>query len=444
MGETTEKTDVSLRLAMLFNETKEVFEKYSSGILNRQRKNAFQEYISRGIPTRRNENYKYSNLQPAFNADYKWVMKDVATDGKFPEIPSDAIPTAVKFSFFVHNGMVREILTSDLPKGVIIRKLSEASVDHPEKVSSYYAGLTTASEDPMVALNTAFAREGFFISIPDNTIVEQPVGIVNYVSPGVDSSIILRNLVVVGKNSSLKLFVWDISEGDKKILGNSATEIFCEENTEFQLINFQKLTDNSSLVNSFLIQQKRDSRAKAHFVPLNGGLIRNNLKVTLAGENCEAGLFGLSLPKQKQHVDNFVEVIHEAPHCQSNQLFKNVLDDSSVGAFAGKIHVVRDAQKTNAFQRNNNLVLTDKAVMNTKPQLIIDADDVKCSHGATVGQLDEEAMFYLRARGINSQLARQMMINAFAHEVIREIGDEQVQNFLIEQIEKKLATVPQE
>jgi Fe-S cluster assembly protein SufD len=157
-------------------------------------------------------------------------------------------------------------------------------------------------------------------------------------------------------------------------------------------------------------------------------LIRNNLKFILDGENAEANLYGMAFIDRKQHIDNFTQVIHAKPHCQSNQLYKNVLDDESSGAFSGRIHVIRDAQKTNAFQRNNNLLLTDKANMQTKPQLIIDADDVKCSHGATVGQIDEEALFYLRARGIEEKKARLMMMNAFTHEVIQQIKVEPLRN----------------
>ena len=177
---------------------------------------------------------------------------------------------------------------------------------------------------------------------------------------------------------------------------------------------------------------------KAHVASMNGGVIRNNIQIELNGENAETHLYGMSFPDKKQHVDNFIGITYAKPHCQSNQLFKNVIYDASSGAFSGRIHVIRDAQKTNAFQRNNNLVLTDSAIMQTKPQLIIDADDVKCSHGATVGQIDEDALFYLRARGIDDNIARRMLINAFAYEVIQEIENEPLRNQLNTLVDKKL------
>jgi len=173
-------------------------------------------------------------------------------------------------------------------------------------------------------------------------------------------------------------------------------------------------------------------------ITLHGGLVRNNMKVILDGENGEAILYGMSFMDKKQHVDNFIVVEHNKPHCLSNQHFKNVLDEESTGAFSGRIHVRRDAQKTNAYQRNNNLLLTDRAQMQTKPQLIIEADDVKCSHGATVGQIDEEALFYLRTRGIEENLARLMLMNAFSYEVVRQIVVSPLRDRISELVDKRL------
>jgi Fe-S cluster assembly protein SufD len=171
---------------------------------------------------------------------------------------------------------------------------------------------------------------------------------------------------------------------------------------------------------------------------LHGGLIRNNLKLSFIGDHSEANVNGLSFTDKKQHIDNFINIEHSAPNCLSNQIYKNILDDESTGAFSGRIHVARDAQQTNAFQRNNNVLLSDRAKMNTKPQLIIDADDVKCSHGATVGQIDEDALFFLRARGIGENDARMMLMNAFAHEVVQKITIAQLRDRIDELIEKRL------
>jgi Fe-S cluster assembly protein SufD len=221
-------------------------------------------------------------------------------------------------------------------------------------------------------------------------------------------------------------------------LSNSVTEIFVAENANLEYFTVQNQHNKSTSINSVFIQQENNSNATTHTVSLHGGLIRNNLKFVINGENAEANMFGMAFLDREQHIDNFTQVIHAKPHCQSNQVYKYVLDDKSTGAFSGKIHVARDAQKTNAFQRNNNILLTDQATMQTKPQLVIDADDVKCSHGATVGQIDEEALFYLRARGIDEDKARMMMMNAFAHEVIQEIKIDALRERIDELIEKRL------
>jgi Fe-S cluster assembly protein SufD len=242
----------------------------------------------------------------------------------------------------------------------------------------------------------------------------------------------------VEEGADVKIISCDHTLNLNKYLNNSVTEVFVGANANFEYYTLQNQHNNTTSLNSVFIHQERDSKATTLYSSLHGGLIRNNLKFILDGENAEANLFGMAFIDRKQHVDNFTQVIHAKPHCLSNQVYKNVLDDDSTGAFSGRIHVVRDAQKTNAFQRNNNLLLTDKATMQTKPQLIIDADDVKCSHGATVGQIDEEALFYLRTRGIEENKARLMMMNAFAHEVVQRISVEPLRDRIDELVDKRL------
>jgi Fe-S cluster assembly protein SufD len=242
----------------------------------------------------------------------------------------------------------------------------------------------------------------------------------------------------VEENADVKIISCDHTLNLNKYLNNSVTEIFVGANARVEYYTLQNQHNHTTSLNSVFVHQERDSKAATLYSSLHGGLIRNNLKFILDGENAEANLYGMAFIDKKQHVDNFTQVIHAKPHCQSNQVYKNVLDDDSTGAFAGRIHVVRNAQKTNAFQRNNNLLLTDKATMQTKPQLIIDADDVKCSHGATVGQIDEDALFYLRSRGIEESKARLMMMNAFAHEVIQRISVEPLRNRIDELVDKRL------
>jgi Fe-S cluster assembly protein SufD len=216
------------------------------------------------------------------------------------------------------------------------------------------------------------------------------------------------------------------------------TEVFVGPGASLEFYALQNQHNNTTSLNSVFIHQQKNSEVTTLNSSLHGGLIRNNLNIVLDGENSSANLFGMAFIDRSQHVDNSTRVIHAKPHCQSNQIYKTVLDDNSTGAFSGRIHVMRDAQKTNAFQRSNNLLLTDKATMQAKPQLIIDADDVKCSHGATIGQIDEEALFYIRARGIDEKQARMMLMNAFAHEVIQQIKVMPLRNRIDELVEKRL------
>jgi Fe-S cluster assembly protein SufD len=332
----------------------------------------------------------------------------------------------------------KNIKPAQLPAGVVLSSLEEAARNNPALVEKYYAKLANTNEDPLVAINTAFAKDGYFLFIPKNVSIDKPIQLINLLKSDTDTYTTQRNLVIVEEGAHVQLIICDHTLNLNKYLSNSVTEIFAGANSELEYYTLQNEHNSSTSLNSIFIQQERDSKITAHTVSLHGGLIRNNLKIILNGENAEANLFGMAFLDRKQHVDNFTQVIHAKPHCQSNQLYKNVLDHNSTGAFAGRIHVVRDAQKTNAFQRNNNLLLTDNATMQTKPQLIIDADDVKCSHGATVGQIDEDALFYLRTRGIKEDKARLMMMNAFAHEVVQEIKIEALRERIDELVEKRL------
>ena len=243
----------------------------------------------------------------------------------------------------------------------------------------------------MVALNTAFAKDGFVLYVPKGVILEDPIQIINILQNDVDSYSTQRNFIYVEEGAKAQVILCDHTLNQNQYLSNSVTEIFVGDNAEMEFYTLQNQHNKATNLNSVFVKQGRDSRATTHTATLHGGMIRNNLKFILDGENGEANMYGMAFMDRKQHVDNFTQVIHAKPHCVSNQLYKNVMDDQSSGAFSGRIHVVRDAQKTNAFQRNNNILLTDEATMQTKPQLIIDADDVKCSHGATVGQIDEES-----------------------------------------------------
>jgi Fe-S cluster assembly protein SufD len=440
MNVIVEKADLTLKYIAHYNDLKELLFKGSSDIINVRRKKAFQDFVSQGIPTRKNENYKYTNLQPQFSPDYKFVIQREETDANLTEIFKCNVPQINTHLNLLYNGWFydKNVKAGVLPQGVILDSLENMAKNNPELLQKYYGNIAETESDALVALNTAFAKDGYFLFVPKNVIFEKPIQIINLLKSGNDTFSTQRNLIIVEPGASAQLILCDHTLNSNRYFSNSVTEIFVEENANLDYYTIQNQHNNSASVNSVFIQQERNSNVTTHTVSLHGGFIRNNLNIKINGENAEANMFGMAFLDKSQHIDNATQVIHAKPHCQSNQIYKYVLDDKSTGAFSGRIHVARDAQKTNAFQRNNNLLLTDIATMQTKPQLIIDADDVKCSHGATVGQIDEEALFYLRARGIDEDKARMMMMNAFAHEVVQQIKVEALRERIDELIEKRL------
>jgi Fe-S cluster assembly protein SufD len=439
MSVLVEKADLSLKYTAHYNEVKESLRENSADVLNAPRNEAFQNFVMQGIPTRKNENYKYTNLQPQFYPEYRFIHQREPAEVDLNAVFRCDVPQLDTHLAFIFNGWYydKNQQVGKLPDGVILESLDKMANEKPDLLAKY-ASLANTGEDPLVALNTAFAKDGYFLYVPKNTVIEKPIQLINFLQSNQDSFVTQRNFIYVEEGADVKIISCDHTLNLNRYLNNTVTEIFVGANANFEYYTLQNQHNNTTSLNSVFIHQERDSRATTLYSSLHGGLIRNNLKFILDGENAEANLYGMAFIDKKQHVDNFTQVIHAKPHCLSNQVYKNVLDDDSTGAFSGRIHVVRDAQKTNAFQRNNNLLLTDKATMQTKPQLIIDADDVKCSHGATVGQIDEEALFYLRSRGIEESKARLMMMNAFAHEVIQRISVEPLRNRIDELVDKRL------
>ncbi|MBN1821596.1 MAG: Fe-S cluster assembly protein SufD [Prolixibacteraceae bacterium] len=439
MSVLVEKTDFSLKLIGHYNEVKAQLETDSPALINNARKKAFQDFVLQGIPTFKNENYKYTNLQPLFFIDYSYNHIKEKSDVNLKEVFRCNVPQLDTHLVLNRNGWFCDNNNeSNLPEGIIINSLRNIAKTNPELIQDFYAKIANTEEDPMVALNTAMATDGYVIYIPPNVQFDKAIQVINLMENNSDTFITQRNLIIADPGSKVSVLICDHTLNNNKYLGNSVTEVFAGENAQIDYYTIQNQHNNSATINSLFIKQERDSNVLTNTMTLHGGLIRNNLKVLLNGENCNSDILGMAFMDRKQHIDNFTQIIHAKPHCLSNQLYKNVLDDESTGVFSGRIHVVRDAQKTNAFQRNNNLLLTDQAKMNTKPQLIIDADDVKCSHGATVGQIDEEALFYIRSRGIAEKDARLMMMNAFAHEVIQEVKLEPLRDRIDELVDKRL------
>jgi Fe-S cluster assembly protein SufD len=401
----------------------------SSPLINSFREPAIENFTRLGIPTRKNESYRYTNLDTFFGHDFKSYFmpseKDFfrAEEFRCDVTDLDAHGVVLLNGFYpTINGKLRQ-----LPGGIWIGSLNEASKKFGDKIEKHYGKYLNGNSDGLVHLNTAMASDGVFIWVPEGVVLKKPIQIVNLVQSDEDIFNQHRNLMIVEKNADVTIIICDHTLSPGKFLTNAVTEVYVGENAHFDIIRVQNEHNNAGKITHTFIHQDRNSHASSNNITLHGGLVRNSTHHYLGGEGAECHSYGLYLADKFQHVDNFVNVDHAVPNCTSNQLFKGVLDDMATGAFNGRIFVHKDAQGTMAYQKNNNILLTDDAKMDTKPQLEIYADDVKCSHGATVGQLDDNALFYLRSRGIDKRQARLMLMFGFAHEVIQNIKVEALQ-----------------
>jgi len=295
-----------------------------------------------------------------------------------------------------------------------------------------------SKSNAFTALNTAYFQDGIFIKVAKNAVIEKPVYILN-ICRGEQQASQTRNLILVGENAKVEIVNHFSGSANSGSFTNAVTEVVAEAGSHGKMYLLQEEGDESNQVNSTHIVQKGSSTFSVLTVTLSGALVRNNLNFAITGEGCESNLNGLYFTSGNQHVDNHTYADHQVPNCNSNELYKGVMTDRSTGVFNGKIMVHRDAQQTNAFQSNQNILLTDKASVNTKPELEIYADDVKCSHGCTIGQLDEEAMFYLQSRGLGKMDATKLLLNAFASDVIEMVDNDAVKAYIEHWVEKKMS-----
>jgi Fe-S cluster assembly protein SufD len=384
-----------------------------------------------GFPTRRNEEWKYTNITPFLQE--KYVIDSVsAGKAQMDLVASANIPHLDCYQLVLVNGQLQaQEDLAVLPSGIKVQSVTEAQKD--AAFATYFDKSTDLEKFPFTALNTALFTNGLFIEIEAHAVIEKPLHIVHVFTAGNDNVFVQpRHLVVVHKSASFNLIESLVShESSSKIFINSLTEVFIEENAQCDHYVLQTAKSGTRLITATEASQSRHSVYSNYTFSLPGAdIIRNNLHLSLNEKETESHLFGLYLGAGKQLIDNHSLVNHKMPHCNSNEIYKGVLTENSTGVFNGKIFVQQDAQKTNAFQQNNNLLLSDKASVNSKPQLEIFADDVKCSHGSTVGQLSKEAMFYLQSRGIGEQKAKALLVNAFAFDVTEKIKIPELEEYI--------------
>ncbi len=322
--------------------------------------------------------------------------------------------------------------------GVVVGSINAAQKAFPEFFDRYFDEIAKNGQHGFSAAAKALFRDGVFIFVPDGVEVKKAIQLIKIVNSNEKMMVNSRNLIILGKNSKLPLLHCDDSINHNAEFINTLTEVQVGENASFDLYKLQNINDETTLLNSTFIRQERNSHSKVNVITLNGGMIRNELNVEFQGEGADADLNGIYLMDNQQHIDNQVFVNHAVPNCNSSELFKGVLDNRATGVFNGYIHVARDAQNTNAFQRNNNILMSPEAKIDTRPFLEIYADDVKCSHGATVGQLDEEALFYLRQRGISKQDAYLLLMYAFTAEVTGKIAFPALRSSIEDMMKKRL------
>ncbi len=412
----------------------------SAPLMNTFRKEAITRFASLGLPRKGSENYLYADIERVFSNNLEKNFSDRKISFNIKEIFHCDVPDLETNLLLLVNGRFygNGKMLKKLPGGIIAGSLARAAIEYPELVEKHYGKYAGRSDDGLVALNTAFAQDGIFIYVPRGVKVEKPVQVVNIMISENDLMAQHRNLIIADEDSEARIVVCDHTLSAHRFLTNSVNEIFTARGAKVNLTRVQNEHNGSSQVTHSHCLQEGGSDLSTITVSLHGGFIRNNVYVRLTGEHAENHTMGLYLTDKGQFIDNFVYIDHAAPNCFSNQLYKGVLDDFASGSFNGRILVRRDAQKTNAYQSNNNILLTDDTRMYSRPQLEIYADDVKCSHGSTMGQLDENALFYLRSRGIDYREARLLLMFAFAHDVIQNIKVDALRERIDDLVDKRL------
>jgi len=399
------------------------------------RNEAIQSLETLQIPTRKWEEWKYTRLNALVKAPYSQ-----ATPFELSDVSPYLIPDIEADVLVFLNGVYNTSLSSIKYNQDIltVSPLTQLTGDLKAAFEKYMGKVISADWDIFTAINTAYSHEGVFVHLPAKAIAKAPIYILHLTQPdGEPIALQHRNVFVADQSSQATIIEQFQSLGSGNSLRNATTEVYVHDNAQLAYIKLQEESTEASQIDHTAVYQHQDSKFSIFTITTGGKLIRNNLHVGLHGKNVEANLMGMYMLDGTQHVDNHTQVDHAEPHCYSNELYKGVMDESATGVFNGRIHVYRDAQKTNAFQSNRNIILSDNANMYTKPQLEIYADDVKCSHGATTGRLDEDAMFYLRARGLNELMARKLLIQAFTREVIENIAIEPLVDYLSAKIENR-------
>ncbi len=383
---------------------------------------AIEQFEKSGFPNRKDEEWKYTSLNSLLKNDYS-VFPKSETAIELKQVKQYFLHEIESYKLVFIDGVYSSFLSDTTHEGADICILSSALKQPKYKmVIDHYFGTVASKSESLTSLNTAFSKEGVFINIPKNVVLPKPIQVLHF-STGNEKEIMLqpRNLIVVGENSHVQIYERHQNLSDNKVLTNAVTEIFAHKRAIADIYKIQNDRKTSSLIDNVYVEQKDSSIVSINTFSFGGNITRNNLEFHQEGEHITSNLNGITLIGNKQHVDNHTLVHHKQENCESHEMYKGIYDDQSTGVFNGKVIVDKLAQKTNAYQQNDNILIGDKATINAKPQLEIFADDVKCSHGCTIGQLDNSALFYLQSRGIPPKEAKALMLFAFCNDVVEKI-----------------------
>ena len=386
------------------------------------RTTAIKNFEDKGFPTKKDEAWKYTSLNAILKNDFTVFPKE-ENNIQYSDVKKYFLHEIDTYKVVFIDGIFSSHLSSTTHDGIDVCLMASALSRPKYKmvIDSYFNQIAN-KDDSLTSLNTAFANEGAYINIPKSKVADKPIEIM-YFSTGNEAALLVqpRNLVIVGENSHVQIIERHQSLNENPVLTNSVTEIFAKKRAIVDYYKIQNDTLEANLIDNTYVSQQKESHVSVHTFSFGGNLTRNNLNFYHFGERLTSTLNGITIIGEKQHVDHYTLVKHSAPNCESFQDYKGIYSGSSTGVFNGKVYVEKEAQKTNAFQKSNNILLSDKATINAKPQLEIFADDVKCSHGCTVGQLDETALFYMQQRGIPKKEAKALLMYAFSNAVIENI-----------------------
>ena len=423
----------------LFSECRAQIADHSAEPMNAVRDAAFADFKRLGFPSRKVERYKYTDIDEMFAPDYGLNINRL-------EVPVDPykafrcdVPNLSTSLYFIVNDQFRPALQpkENLPEGVTVASLAEYAKAHPEFVAAHYAQLARTADDAVTALNTMLAQDGLLVHVKKGVQADKTIQVINILRSDVDLMVNRRVLIVMEEGASAKLLFCDHAADDRQFLTTQVIEAYVGANASLDLYCMEETHIRNTRVSNVYVEQQRDARFNHNVITLHNGATRNRLDVMLRGEGAECWCNGCVIADKTQHVDNNTLIDHQVPHCTSHELYKYVLDDKATGAFAGRVLVRHGAQKTVSEEVNQNLCATREARMYTQPMLEIYADDVKCSHGSTVGQLNDAALFYMRQRGISEKEAKLLLEFAFINEVIDHIQLEPLRDRLHYLVEKR-------